>query len=335
MSSLVNKKILLFTPSFFGYELEIANKLRQMGAEVDCFDERPKNNFITKASIRINKNLLKRKIISYYEAIFVKTKIKRYDYVFVINIEAMLPSLLDRLKQQQTSATFILYMWDSLQNKKYTLAYLPFFDNVYSFDETDAKAVPGVKFRPLFFIDSYAKANIEVPIKNALCFIGTVHSDRYQLLVKMKKNMDKLSLGSFFFMFFSSPILFFYKKLIDMRFYRARFKEFSFRSFPQDKTIQCISESFAVLDIQHPAQAGLTIRTIEALGADKKLITTNAHIKAYDFYNPQNILVIDRENPVVPESFFATPYCMVNPRLKHKYSIEGWVTELFDLKKSN
>ncbi|WP_157766478.1 lipopolysaccharide biosynthesis protein [Pedobacter ginsengisoli] len=329
MAGLADKKVLLFAPNFFGYELEISNKLKKMGAEVDYFDERPKNNFVTKASIRINKNLLRRKILSYYGTIFKKTERKRYDYVFVINIEAMLPSLLKTLKQQQSSAIFVLYMWDSLQNKKYTLDYLPFFDRIYSFDKTDADAIPGVNFRPLFYIDSYAEIKTNIPIKNALCFIGTVHSDRYQLISEIRKQLAQLSLNTYFFMFFSSPILFFYKKMVDIKFYNARFKEFSFRSFSQHKTIQCIGESFAVLDIQHPSQTGLTIRTIEALGANKKLITTNVHIKEYDFYNPHNICVVNRDRPVIPKSFFETQYCPPEHALKCKYSLEGWLTELF------
>jgi DNA-binding NtrC family response regulator len=37
---------------------------------------------------------------------------------------------------------------------------------------------------------------------------------------------------------------------------------------------------------------------LESLGLEKKLITTNAEIIHYDFYNPNNILVIDDENSI-------------------------------------
>jgi hypothetical protein len=54
-----------------------------------------------------------------------------------------------------------------------------------------------------------------------------------------------------------------------------------------------------VLDIQHPRQTGLTMRTLEALGAGKKLVTTNVQVKEYDFYDERQVRVVDRMNPSV------------------------------------
>ncbi len=65
-NKLKEKNILLFSPHFFGYGLEVASKMREMGASVDYFDERPGNDFWTKAIIRVNKSLLRRKIETYY-----------------------------------------------------------------------------------------------------------------------------------------------------------------------------------------------------------------------------------------------------------------------------
>ena len=43
--------------------------------------------------------------------------------------------------------------------------------------------------------------------------------------------------------------------------------------------VSLYKESEVILDINHPGQNGLTMRTFEALGAGKKLITTNTEIK--------------------------------------------------------
>ena len=42
------KKILFISAKFFGYEVEIKKKLESFGSEVDFYDERPKNDFMTK-----------------------------------------------------------------------------------------------------------------------------------------------------------------------------------------------------------------------------------------------------------------------------------------------
>jgi hypothetical protein len=332
MQDLQGKHILFFAPSFFGYEKEIADKLRAMGAYVDYYDERPRNNFFVKASIRISRHIIKRSVLSYYNTILKATASKKYDYVFVVNLEAMLPSIIREFRKQQPSALFILYMWDSIQNKRPALDAYPYFDRSYSFDKNDAKNVEKIRFRPLFFIDQYNGINKEGQAKKInLCFMGTVHSDRYNLVHDIKEHVEKMGMSTFFFMYFPSPLLFLYKKLTDIRFYKARYSEFHFKPLKRGEILSIINESTIILDIQHPWQTGLTMRTIEMLGADKKLITTNEHVKEYDFYNPSNIMVIEREHPVIDQAFFTGVYQQVPAYIKNKYSIEGWIKEIFNL----
>jgi hypothetical protein len=87
--------------------------------------------------------------------------------------------------------------------------------------------------------------------------------------------------------------------------------------------------SKAIIDIEHPKQKGLTIRTFEVLGKEIKLITTNKNIIEYDFYNEANISVIDRNNPVIDDNFLNKPYQPLSPKLYYKYSIDGWLEDIF------
>ncbi|MGI9550433.1 MAG: hypothetical protein ACR2MT_04485, partial [Aurantibacter sp.] len=105
-----NRRILLFSPQFFGYGEAIANKIRANGAEVDYFDERPGNDFMTKALIRIDKSLLSRKIHKYYKRIIGSLKEGHYDYVLFLNLEAISEKDLLELKKNQPKAIFIMYM---------------------------------------------------------------------------------------------------------------------------------------------------------------------------------------------------------------------------------
>lgn len=57
----------------------------------------------------------------------------------------------------------------------------------------------------------------------------------------------------------------------------------NFESLPSAKVVDAILSSAVVIDIHHPSQHGLTMRTIEAVGLNKKIITTNADIKKYNF----------------------------------------------------
>lgn len=330
---LAGKRILFFAPKFFGYEVAIANKLQELGAQVMQFDERPKNNFLTKALIRIDRNIIKRTITQYYKNILSQTQQQKFDYVFVVNLEAMTPEIVALLRNQQPQAKFILYMWDSIKNKKPAQLAFKLFDWCYSFDKNDASTLPNVNFRPLFFIDEFDSKtwNTKTNILYDLCFIGTVHSDRYNLVKSVKKQADSLGLKTYFYLYFHNKILFYYKKARDIKFYNARVSEFEFSPISAVDLAQKIKESGAVLDVQHPHQTGLTMRTLEMLGASKKIVTTNKHIVEYDFFNPQNIAIIDRENPKIDASFFKSEFVEVDNNIRERYSIGGWLLEIFKM----
>lgn len=327
MINLDKKSILLIAPKFFGYQLEIYNKLIEFGATVFYYDERPKNDFFTKAFIRISKKIVNKRIKNYYFDILESTCSIKFDYVIIVNIEAMSSEILKKLKDQQQSAKFILYMWDSMLNKKNTIKMIDYFDSVFSFEKQDCEEIKTIKFCPLFYIDSYKDIanNPTLNTKYDFCFIGTVHSDRFNLLQKIIEQQNKIEVKFFFYMFFHNRILFWIKKITDTEFKKAKFRDFHFKPLTPSQTLEYINISNIIVDIHHPKQSGLTMRTIETLGAKKKLITTNPHIKEYDFYCENNILVIDRANPIVPYEFSVSPYQEISQEIYEKYSIENWI----------
>jgi hypothetical protein len=52
-------------------------------------------------------------------------------------------------------------------------------------------------------------------------------------------------------------------------------------------------------------------------------------VQAYDFYNPDNILVVDRVTPVIPDSFIHTAFHPVAENIYGKYSLREWLAEIF------
>ena len=70
------------------------------------------------------------------------------------------------------------------------------------------------------------------------------------------------------------------------------------------------------------------MRTIEMIGMNKKIITTNQTIKEYDFYNPNNICVIDRNNININTNFFDAQYEPLSDQIYIKYSLEQWIKDI-------
>lgn len=107
----------------------------------------------------------------------------------------------------------------------------------------------------------------------------------------------------------------------------AHYNEFHFESLKGEEMNAIYSDSRCVLDSAQAGQLGLTIRVLEALGAKKKLITTNEDIINYDFYKPENIYVykgrIDLDDP-----FFEEEYKEVDQEIYEKYSLRNWLKEI-------
>ena len=94
-----------------------------------------------------------------------------------------------------------------------------------------------------------------------------------------------------------------------------------------------MNQSKAVLDIQFSSQIGLTMRSIECIGMGVKLITTNTSIRKYDFYNENNILIIDRENPIIDWDFLDKQYEEIEEKIYEKYSLKNWIDVILTDKK--
>jgi len=329
MNLLKNKKVLYIGQRFFGYEYEIKIMLESMGAIVDYYDERPSNTFWTKVFIRLNtKRLIDSKIQAYYNEILKKIENIQYDYVFIVKIETIDKQILEKLKASQKNAKFLLYMWDSIKNYKGKEKLLSYFDKSFSFDNEDAKTYKELIFLPLFYIPMYENIKTKKIIYD-ICFIGSGHSDRYSVVHKIMGQASKFGLTAYTFFFLQSKKLYTVRKLFDKRMKNANIDEFSFHPLKQKEIVDIISQSNVVVDIEHPSQNGLTMRTIEMLGAHKKLITTNKNIMNYDFYNTNNIYVIERNNLEIRKDFFDIPYQPLDKNIYDKYSLYEWIKTIF------
>lgn len=327
MSDFQNKKILFIGPKFFGYETEIKKRLEEWGATVDYFDDRPSIHPLIKAAIRLNRNLIASYLYSYQNEFLLQTKHKNYDYVFVLKGEALLRRSIDQIKQSHPQAKLILYLWDSIKNNRYIEESLNCFDSAFTFDNDDAQALPKLKLRPLFYLNAY-KGLPSTNVDTDLLFLGTVHGDRYRVIQKIRAELDS-DTKSYFFMFFSSRLLFWARRIFEPVFWRARSSEFSFTPLGKPQVFALITKAIALLDINARDQSGLTMRTLEALGAKKKLVTTNAQVRDYDFFDERNILIVDRERPLIPSLFFKTPYVPLPENIYEKYSLDAWLQEVF------
>lgn len=322
---LKGKKILLLYARFFGYDAIVKKKLEELGASVDLYDARANINSFEKALRKINDKFYFVKQRKFHESIRKQNGEKHYDYIFSNDI--LDEEIIKQYKSCFPEAKLILYIDDSVRNMKGVDKTFYLFDRVMSFDKEDSENY-GIGFRPLFYADVFAEMrNTEIEQKYDISFVGTCHSDRLSIINKIKASQP--SLRYYFFCYLQSWFMYYYHFLQDAEYRKVPKNFFQFTSMPMGTVADIMHKSRAILDIQHPAQTGLTMRTIETLGIGKKLITTNADIAKYDFFDKENILIIDRSNPVIPNSFIEGEKKELPQHIYEKYSLNGWVKEIF------
>lgn len=325
--------LLLIMPNFFEYPQIIKEELEGMGYNVDFFDDRPSTNVWVKAAIRVNPNSIKFYIRKYFEQVMTTVSSKKYDVVFLISGQSLSfnEDMIGHIKKTQPGAKFILYQWDSLRNFQHIKSVQKYFDKCFSFDKRDCVENSNLNFLPLFYCKRYEEIGKQLKntYKYDFCFVGTAHPKKYKFISMMSEQLKSVYPNQFIYFFFPSPIVFFYRKLKDKELRKAHYKEFHYTPIKGDEMDKLFVESKCILDSPQDGQLGLTIRVLEALGAKKKLITTNADVKNYDFYRMENIYIydggIDLEN-----TFFKSPYKEIGKDIYKKYSLKSWIETILN-----
>lgn len=79
---------------------------------------------------------------------------------------------------------------------------------------------------------------------------------------------------------------------------------FIFKKLSYKQYLELSLSSKIILDLAHPQQSGLTMRTIEAIGMNKKILTNNKDIANYPFLPKENYSTFDDRNILIDYSFF-------------------------------
>lgn len=312
------KNILIVAPYAFGYTDHICTALNEkdgVNASIMYLDKpdfQYKNklhkfkNFFSKLFLRRNlkKTFVNRRICSEVK------NLGNQDIIFIIRPDILSRKTLRFLKKR--AKKFIAYYYDSTRRfpRKVTIASV--FDTVYSYDTLD---VEKYKYK---FLSNYIFEETQNNNYDYLFFNISTNDYRFPILEKLAGYL--------------SAKMWSYKILVyngdDML---SRYVTVITKQKSLDEASYLLSKCKIIVEIQRTEQVGLSFRVFEALGHRKKLITTNKDIINYDFYNPQNILVIDENNIQIPEEFVTSDYVEVDEKILNKYRIENWVKPIFDL----
>ena len=313
------RKIMIIVPIAFGYTQYIYKALlKHQNIETTLVFIENKNysyrnffhrlsNFLHKTFLKVN--LKKRQILDRIRPF------GQQDEIFIIRPDLLDDYVLKSIKKN--TKVFTAFYFDSIGHiprKKYIIS---FFDRILSFDKVDVKKY-GFEFCTNYIFDQ------SEPIKNHdfLFFNISSHDDDYRFykLVEMAKYIKA---HDWSYNFIS----------VDIKNKNIKNNLLTIRKdiIPVQSIKEQLLKSKILVEFQRENQIGLSFRVFEALGYRKKLITTNTDIVNYDFYNPQNILVLDPNNIDIPKSFVESPYVDISDYILDSYRIDNWVKKVFSL----
>lgn len=233
------------------------------------------------------------------------------DYILVVRPDKFSKKQL--LFFKSNCSNLIAYLFDAVTCLPRQLSHLNLFDKVYSYEPED------VKKYDLQFITNFIPLDTKCETKvNLGLFNISSYDDRFETILKIAEILKVKDYPS---------------KIIIKK---QNSGESDLIDFVDDylslkETLEYIKNAAVLLDIQKQNQHGLSFRVFEALGMCKKLITTNKSIKDYDFYRKENILIIDKEKPVIPTWFLKGDYQEIPEIIKSKYRREAWLKNVFEV----
>lgn len=204
-----------------------------------------------------------------------------------------------------------LWMWNKISNSRIELLKLKIaklFGDIYSFDKGDSQKY-GLKYNTQFYSLKYVDQSPKRDIYQKLFFIGK-DKNRYRLIRKMAEYLDENKINYSFMVFPDKGGCYDRTDLISKVY------------MDYDDVCSMIRSSEAVLDIVQEGQEGLTLRAMEAVFFDKKIVTNNPKYLEYSFYSPDKVYIIHGENFDGLNEF-------LNNKIEVKYSNE--CKEYFDI----
>lgn len=319
------KKVLFISPEAFGYYKQIISMFNQQDSSVDWLHQIPSENPFIKGFIRYFPKIGERYSNKYFDSSIDWTV--KYDIVLIIKGEGVSVQMLEKLRSHNSTAKFVFYNWDSFDNSKSALKKLKYFDVVKSFDSVDAENSDTVSLHPLFHcIEANSSQHIGESNKYSSFFAGTIHSGRYSKISRIAAHISKFSdKKPYLFFFYPSVLIFYVKKIFDSQFRTIPYSQVSFEKRSTNALLEEMRCSKIVIDICNSAQNGLTMRTIEAVGLRKKIITNNQSILQYPFYHPHNVLLISELDDEKLEWFLNVDYYEMEAKIYDDLHISRWL----------
>ncbi len=293
MVNLRGRKILFIGIGFYDYENNIKTVLESHGAQVNYVCS-VVNTLVSRIARRMGLAKLSCKIQNKKRLEIFSQAPKDNDIVFAIKGEQLNRIDLEIIKQNNPDAEFKLYLWDSVIRHNNLNLLHKYFTKVWSFDRIDCQNDTRLQFRPLYYREEPKNQEKVYDIS----FIGWMHSDRLEIARNLKAQLQKQN-KPYYLKLYIAPFSYFIQRFLKRTLTKEDKDLISTVRIPYSEFQRVTNSSKIVLDIAHPLQSGLTMRTIEALAAGCHILTSNQDLTNYNSIAPAQYTIFTRGNTII------------------------------------
>lgn len=202
------------------------------------------------------------------------------------------------IKSRNPKCKIILYFWNKIEESQKHFFDERDIDEFWTFDVQDALDY-SLHLNPQFYTKNITLQKRTAKID--VLFLGK-EKDRRDYLKNIKAELDILDIPSEVIVAPNDKMVLSYEKYLKK-----------------------LETTESILDITVQGQTGLTLRCMESIFLNKKLITNNKEVKKYDFYHPENIFIIGQDSMKDLKQFLLGESIPIESGILEEYDANTWV----------
>lgn len=214
------------------------------------------------------------------------------------------------------------YQWDGFKIFSHAKKCVKHFGRFYVFAPEDVDYAKNRTPITNFYFD-YLPERTKITSGKSIYFFGTYIIYRMEMIALFTETIKKLG--------YEPNINILASRYDNTEKYKNTDIQFLTQGISFKENIQNAKDADILVHFVNGKHSGLSFRTFDAIGYDKKLITTNADIKKYDFYNSNNFFILHQNNLHELEDFLNRPYVMPEKHINEKYSFTNWLHCVLDI----
>lgn len=236
-----------------------------------------------------------------------KNNLTKYDLI-IIHASTITPPVVKYIRKKEPNIRIIVWYWNPVDKSVRLDEFKGLGVEIWSFDEEDCNKYS------LLHNNQYYFNNVELPVSEESIDVFFVGGDKGRIedLVQLQNYLNKKKINNYFHITKTGK---------GNPKYKNDYKE----RISYNEVLKYISSSKAIVDYVSEKQSGLTLRPLEALFFDKKLITNDKTIINRDFYSKNNIFILGIDDMDSINKFLEEPYEIIDKAIVEKYDFNNWL----------